>query len=302
MTQHTFSTRDRQTLMDGVPFLVKGLRCSNGLVSDEATDELIAHLLLFADFDVNAVSVFFMGSRFGDVKGYREDATLDPAYAKRMARIIEAADDQAMAVLVGCLYWGDSKAKWASWTQDEANGAVRNTVAWLADHDYRNVFVDVDNEGMARRAKGLDNRAMVLAGKEVDPTCVIGTNFRGEPPDEADLALHFAEPVPGKPYIESEGSPPGVEGGYWGAYSKREGFYGYLNVGVYTSEMKASQIEATREHLEMSHGYMLASTWLQAPPPQGPNHRPGGKGTPGDPGVLWWLRWLREEQGPHRVS
>ena len=98
--------------MDGSPFLVKGLRCSNALVSDEATDELIDNLLIFADFGVNTVSVFFMGSRFGDMKGYREDATLDPTYADRMARIIEAADERAMAVLVGCLYWGNSKAKW----------------------------------------------------------------------------------------------------------------------------------------------------------------------------------------------
>jgi hypothetical protein len=286
--------------MDGDPFLVKGLRCSNALVTNEATDELIRHLPLFADFGVNTVSVFFMGSRFGDVKGYREDAGLDPVYAGRMGRIIEAADRLAMAVLVGCLYWGNSKAKWPTWTQAEADAAVRNTVLWLAEHDYRNVFVDVDNEGMAKRAKGFDNRAMVLAGKEADPTCVIGTNFRGEPPAEADLALHFAEPVPDKPYIESEGSPPGMEGGYWGSYSKREGFYGYLNVGVYSAEMKAAQIQAAREHYVVGQGYMLASTWLQAAPPQGPNHRPGGKGTPEDPGILWWLRWLREEQGPYR--
>ena len=53
-----------------------------------------------------------MGSRFGDVKGYNEDGTLNPVYAGRMGRIIEAADRRGMIVLVGCLYWSTSKAKW----------------------------------------------------------------------------------------------------------------------------------------------------------------------------------------------
>lgn len=287
-------------LLDDQPFLVKGLRCSNALVSDTAVDELITNLDIFAGYGVNTISVFLMGSRFGDVKGYREDGSLDPVYAARMARIIEAADARAMVVLVGCLYWSNSRAKWDSWTQAEANAAVRNTVVWLAEHDYRNVFVDVDNEGMALRSAGFDNRALVLAGKAADPACVIGTNFRGDPPPEADLALHFSNVVPDKPYIESEGSPQNVEGGYWGSYSKRDGFYGYLNVGVYTEAMKQNQIDISREHFARGHGYLLASTWRQAGPPQGPNHRPGGEGSADDPGVRWWLAWLADENFAQR--
>jgi len=42
-----------------------------------------------------------MGSRFGDVKGYRQDGSLDPVYAERMGRIIEAADKRGMVILVG---------------------------------------------------------------------------------------------------------------------------------------------------------------------------------------------------------
>jgi hypothetical protein len=263
-------------------------------------DDLIAHLDEFASYGVNTVSVFFMGSRFGDVRGYTHQGTLDPTYARRMAKVIEAADARAMVVLVGCLYWGNSRAKWDSWTQDEANQAVRSTVQWLRDCDYRNVFVDVDNEGMARRERGFDNREMLLAGKSADPRCSIGTNHRGDPPPEADLALHFGRVVPGKPYIESEGSPQSTPGGgYWGSYSKQNSLYAYLNVGVYTEEMKESQKAVTREHLERGHGYLLASTWLQAPPPQGPNHRPGGYGSRDEPGIRWWLEFLKTEYGPH---
>lgn len=301
MSKHVFSVRGTQTLLDGKPFLARGLRLSNALASDAAIDELITNLGLFASYGVNTISVFFQGSRFGDIKGYCEDASLDPIYAARMGKIIEAADAKAMVVLVGCLYWSNSTAKWDNWTQAEANLAVANTVRWLKEHDYRNTFVDVDNEGMALREKGFDNRELVLAGKAMDPTIMIATNFHGDPPAEADLAIHHSNVDPTKPYIESEGSPAIVPygRGYWGDYSKADGFYGYINVGVYTNEMKANQIAITREHFESGKGYMLASTYLQAGPPQGPNHRPGGMGTASDPGVLWWLEWLKTNYEPY---
>jgi hypothetical protein len=296
---YVFSVQGDKTFLNGREVLVKGLRCSNALISDHETQELIDHLDAFASYGINTVSVFFMGSRFGDVKGYRADGSLDPVYAARMGRIIEAADQRGMIVLVGCLYWGNSKAKHESWTQTEANAAITNTVAWLEENDYRNVFVDVDNEGMAKRAKGFDTRQMVLAGKAVDPTCVIATNFRGEPPAEADLGIHFAKPVPGKPYIESEATPDNAPGGYWGRYSKIDGYYNYINIGVYNEAMKANQKADTQAHLGKGQGYMLASTWLQCVAPHGPNQHPGGDGTPGNPGIRWWLEFLRAEYGPY---
>jgi hypothetical protein len=299
--KHTFSVQGTKTLLDGKDLLVKGLRCSNALISDAATEELIGNLDLFAGYGVNTVSVFFQGSRFGDIKGYREDATLDPVYAARMGRIIEAADARAMVVLVGCLYWGNSRAKWESWTQAEANASVRNTVQWLVNHDYRNTFVDVDNEGMALRGAGFDNQQMVLAGKSVDPAIMIATNYHGDPPPETDLAIHHSNKAPSKPYIESEGSAGDVPDGkgYWGPYSNlRDGSYNYVNIGFYTEEMKESQKARTRDHLDNDMGYMMASTWLQAPPP-GPYQRPGGYGGPGDPGIKWWLEFLQQEYGPY---
>jgi hypothetical protein len=50
-----------------------------------------------------------MGSRFGDIKGYNEDASLNPEYLGRMAKIIEACDQHNMIMFVGCLYWGIPK-------------------------------------------------------------------------------------------------------------------------------------------------------------------------------------------------
>jgi len=296
---YIFTVKEAKTYLNGREFLVKGLRCSNALISDTATEQLMRNLDVFASYGVNTLGVYFMGSRFGDVKGYNADATLNPIYAERMGRIIEAADERGMVVLVGCLYWGGSRSKWESWTQKQAEAAVANTVRWLKDNNYRNVFVDIDNEGMAKRAKGFDSRRMVIAGKNVDRDCVIATNFKGDPPPEADLGIHFSNKVTDKPYIESEATPKNAPGGYWGTYSKRKGYYNYINIGLYNESMKRDQIAATAEHLDNGRGYMCASTWLQCVPPFGPNQKPGGDGSKAEPGIKWWLEFLRDKYGPY---
>jgi hypothetical protein len=66
--------------------------------------------------------------------------------------------------------------------------------------------------------------------------------------------------------------------------------------------MKADQKKQTVAHLGRGEGYMLASTWLQCAPPYGPNQRPGGDGTKDDPGIQWWLTFLRDEYGPYSAT
>jgi hypothetical protein len=285
--QNIFSVHGTKTFMNGDEIQVIGLRCSNSLITEKATTDMINYLDEYQSYGINTISVFFMGSRFGDVKGYNEDASLNPEYLARMAKIIEACDERKMVVLVGCLYWGNSRGKWDSWDQQDVENAVANTVRWLSENHYRNVIVDPDNEGMAQREKGFDISRMIKAGKEIDPTVMIGYNSRGYPPSNADLALHFSEIDPDKPYIESEGTMTD----YWGAYSKEQGLYEYINVGIYTEGKKAEQIKNTDKLLKNGYGYMFASTWLQNVPP---NHDPGGEGTHCDPGIRWWLEYIKE--------
>lgn len=287
-TKNTFSVEGEQTLLNGRPFLAVGLRCSNALYSDATTEDLIAHLDEYRSYGLNTVSVFFMGNRFGDIKGYNEDTSLSETHTRRMIRIIREADKRDMVVLVGCLYWGNSKSKWESWTQADANRAVATTVAWLRDNGLNNTFVDPDNEGMGVQFKEFDDRQLVVAAKEADPWRVVAYNYHGEPPLEADLGIHFAEPVPGKPYVETEGTMEG----YWG-YTRREGYYNYINIGVYTERQRVQCEGVTRAYLERGWGFLFASSWLQAVPPDGPNHNPGGMGTKDDPGIRWWLEYVK---------
>ncbi len=310
MGKYRFEVRGDKTCLNGEEFLARGLRCSNALLSGSVTEDMINNLEAYSSYGVNTVSTFLMGNRFSDTPGYGEDASINPIYSERLGRIIEAADSLGMVVLVGCLYWGTTKAKWKSWKQEDAIRAIENTVEWLQRNGYRNVFLDVDNEGMGRREKGFDTTQMILAGKSVDPDYAFASNYIGPPPDEADLAIHFSDRADGKPYIESEGVPENAPGGYWQYYSKQpdrnnryrlgNDFYKYVNVGVYTEEMKKNQIELTFSYLDRGMGYMLASTWLQAQPPFGPSHHPGGDGSREQPGIKWWLEALRGKRGPYR--
>jgi len=154
-SRHTLTIAGAEIRLNGEPIKIKGLRMSAALMSDDTARDLIDHLDLFRSYGVNTISVYIMGSRFTDVKGYRPDATLDPVHGARLSRIIEAADARNMIVLVGCLYWGTSRAReeLAHWTQADANRAIANTVAWLKGRNHRNVFVDPDNEGMANAAR-----------------------------------------------------------------------------------------------------------------------------------------------------
>ena len=135
---YTVSVKGKNILLNGEIVKLLGFRCSNGLISEKKTEELIKNLDIFKAHGLNTMSIFFMGSRFGDVKGYNPDFTLNAVYAARMAKIIKAFDDRGMIVIVGCLYWGTSKAKadLGQWKQKDANLAVYNTVKWLKDNNY----------------------------------------------------------------------------------------------------------------------------------------------------------------------
>jgi len=324
---HRLTVRGDEIMLNGQTIKVIGLRCSNALISDTTTNDLIGALDLYRSYGVNTVSVFLMGSRFGDVKGYRPDSSFNPIYRDRLERILRATDERGMVTIVGCLYWSTSKAKedLSAWTQTEANRAVSNTARWLGEKGFAHVILDPDNEGMAVRAMDWKVESLIAAAKTANPNLVVANNTKQDPPNE-DLNMHFGEPEKGKPWLDSEATPANAPGGYWGRFSKQthqadKAYYNYSRIGRYTAEMKADQLRQTRDELERFNGYVLASTWLQCGPAQGvggPFTQPGGRSNLGsatdepaawntdidtiDPeaGILWWLEFLRETYGSNR--
>jgi hypothetical protein len=288
--QNVFSVKGKKILLNGKEFQSIGLRCPNALMSDETTNELIAHFDEYKSYGLNTISVFFMGSRYSNINGFNLDATLKNEYAARMGKIIEACEKRDMVVLVGILYWGaqmraKENAYYKSWNQENVNQAIRNTVLWLKNNKYKNVFIDPDNEGMAQEGAGFNIAEMICEGKKANPEIVIAYNGKGYPPPCADLPIHFGEKVNSMPYIESEGTP----GNYWGDYSKEQGLNKYINVGFYTEGKKAEQLKKTKQLLDEGHGYLFASTWLQNIPP---NYNIGGNGSPCNPGIKWWIDYI----------
>ena len=322
--EHRVSVRGDVILFDQQETKILGLRCSNALMSDQTTEDLIDAFDLYREYGLNTVSVFLMGSRFGDVKGFLPDGSLNPLYRDRLERIIRAANQRAMIVIVGCLYWSTSKAKeeLSHWTQIDADRAIANTATWLKKLDFHNVILDPDNEGMAVRAKGWKIESMIQAAKRANATLVVANNTKQSPPNE-DLNMHFGKPEQGKPWFDSEASPKNVPGGYWGTYSKETvrqhpDFYNYSRIGRHTAEMKANIFKRTIEETEQYNGFVLTSTWLQCRPIEGiggPFSKPGGRSNLGafadegapwnteidtlhpDAGILWWLEFVKERLG-----
>ncbi|MHB8897152.1 MAG: hypothetical protein ACYC6Y_00245 [Thermoguttaceae bacterium] len=318
------TVQNDQILVNGRPTRLIGLRCSNALISDATANDLIAALDVYRSYGLNTVSVFLMGSRFGDVRGYRPDGSLNPIYRDRLERVLRATDERGMVTIVGCLYWSTSRAKdeLSAWTQADADKAIATTARWLRENGFTHVILDPDNEGMAVRSQGWNVESLIRAAKAANPDLAVANNTREDPANE-DLNMHFGKPERGKPWLDSESTPENAPGGYWGRFSKQTHqatgtFYNYSRIGRYTAEMKADQLQQTRDELRQFNGYLLASTWLQCTPDEGvggPFTNPGGRSVLGsasddhapwntdidtihpDAGILWWLEFIRDTYG-----
>jgi hypothetical protein len=275
-----------QTLLNNTPVIARGFRMSNSLVSDQATSALIAQLDTYVAYGMNTVSVYLQGSRYTKVVGYLPDASLDPTIAARAGRIVEAADARGIIVLVGCLYYGGAGSTQPNWTQTDADNAIANTTRWAKSHNYRNVFFDPDNEGMASGT--FSDPELVQSGKTGDPNAVMASNHGACAP-AADICIHISQQDPAKPYIQTEG------GGIW-VYGT--GNYDSASIGVYTAAQEQSIINSSQAAYKAGQGWMLSSMWLQAAPPLGPNAGFGGNGM-GMPGVAWWADWLKTTYGAY---
>ena len=270
-------------------------------------------------YGLNTVSVFIMGSRFGDVAGYRGDGSMDPVIQARLAKVLDATAERNMICIVGCLYWSTSRAKkdLSRWKETDACHAIAGTAKWIAERGDRHVILDVDNEGMASRDRGWSTTNMIAAAKKAASELIVAANIRG-PADGEDLNIHHSPYEPGKPWFDSEASPD-APGGYWGKLSKETHqqnpkYYNYSRIGRYTSQMKANQLRQTRDELTKFSGYVFTSTWLQCSPAEGvggPFVSFGGRSELGsaddkdaawnqdidtlhaDAGILWWLEGLQ---------
>ncbi|MEM8495041.1 MAG: hypothetical protein AAF663_06595 [Planctomycetota bacterium] len=120
--------------------------------AEAQTDRLIAALPEWHRWGLRAFTVGFQGGGpcfttdnttiDNNPFGPRGDA-IEPAYAKRMDRLIRAADALGMAVIVSFFY-GDQASRLAD--DDAIRNAVITASRWLRDAGYGNVLIEVANE------------------------------------------------------------------------------------------------------------------------------------------------------------
>jgi hypothetical protein len=97
---------------------------------------------------------FTINLQGGNPRGYTRDqpwhnsaitpeGRLRPDYLARLERVLDHADELGMVVILGVFYFGQDER-----LKDEAavKQAFDNAVAWVLDHGYRNVLIEVNNE------------------------------------------------------------------------------------------------------------------------------------------------------------
>lgn len=119
---------------------------------DANTEALVAALPQWHAYGLRAITVGLQGGwpvGMVDVEEiennpFRENGKeIDQAYLKRLDRIVKAADELGMVVIVNILYWAQTK-KFR--TGLEIRNAVISACRFLRDKGYGNVIVDVANE------------------------------------------------------------------------------------------------------------------------------------------------------------
>jgi hypothetical protein len=119
--------------------------------ADRNTREFVAAMPAWRDKGLLCAVVNLQG---GSPEGYsrdqpwhnsaiRGDGTLREDYLKRLADIIERADELGMVIMLGIFYFGQDERL----DDDEAvKRAVVNTVDWIAERGYTNVLLEIANE------------------------------------------------------------------------------------------------------------------------------------------------------------
>ena len=116
------------------------------------TDDLIKALPEWYAYGLRAITVGFQGgipafvtdNSSVDNNPFSEDGrSIDPAYLGRMDRLIRAADEIGMVIIVSILYQGQSPRMQNGAT---VRNAIRCASKWLKDQGYTNVIIEVANE------------------------------------------------------------------------------------------------------------------------------------------------------------
>lgn len=164
--------------------------------ADRNTNEFIKAMDEWYSNGLLAFNINFQG---GSPEGYSRNqpwennafepnGTLRPAFADRMARIIDKADKLGMVVNLSFFYFGQDQRL----TDEKAViAAVDNSIAWILKKGYTNIIIEVANECNNKAYQhpiiGQDRiHELILRIKKNAPGLLVSTSFNGNtlPPDK----------------------------------------------------------------------------------------------------------------------
>ncbi|MDD9746257.1 MULTISPECIES: hypothetical protein [Marinovum] len=119
--------------------------------ADRNTEEFIAAMPSWKAHGVLAFTINLQGgSPYGYSKqqpwinsAFTPEGALRDEYLDRLSRILRAADELGMVVIVGLFYFGQEKI-FAS--EDAVRTAVHNAVTWLLETGHKNILLEINNE------------------------------------------------------------------------------------------------------------------------------------------------------------
>jgi hypothetical protein len=127
-----------------------------------------------------------------ETSGIDPAGNLRPAWMKRLAAILDSANQLGMVAIVGCFYFGQDQR-----VRDEAavKRAVVNTAEWLLERDYRNVLLEIANETdvkayhheILKQERVHELIGMAKEVKRKGRRLLAGTSFKGGSPATSNV-------------------------------------------------------------------------------------------------------------------
>jgi CubicO group peptidase (beta-lactamase class C family) len=171
-----------------------------GFDSEKNTDQFISQIPDYAAHGVRAFTICLQGG-FPGYEGavnsaFRPDGSLRDSYLARARRVIEACDQNGVAVILGCYY---QRQEQLLKDDDAIRSGVVNVVRWIKANGFTNVVLEIANEfphgGFDHPLlKGAEGEAELIAlAKKTAPDLLVSTSGvgGGTLPDEVARASDF---------------------------------------------------------------------------------------------------------------
>lgn len=292
--------------MDGEPLKLMGVRTASATQDQEQTDHLIAQLDDYKAHGINAVTVFYMGSRGANYDPFSRDGrSIDAGHQARMEQIIQAAAARDMVVIVGIFY---QNARIQLESGEAFVQAVRSVAAALSAYD--NVIINIANEqnstGYRTYRDKIDINAvetirdLAAVVHDVDPNRIVGgggydanrNRQLGVAPELDVLLFDTGGSNRDSGYLYDYY----VAGGVTKPMVNVEMFGGYTNGrerGVFDESYKLEYTsDVDRAIARAPLGLFFHNgPWMQLEPMR---YDLGGYGTTADPGIRWYFEHVQQ--------